>query len=648
MCGIAGFFSFHQPDSDGAGFLRQASAILQHRGPDDEGFVLIDGEGLPLEAIGKSTAAEISERGLLPLENYLHFGFRAGLMHRRLAIIATGAEGHQPMGDPQRKVWISFNGEIYNYKSLRNELQNHGYRFQTQTDTEVLLFAWMHWGEACLQKLDGMWAFALLDLNRQVFFAACDPAGIKPFYYREHSDGFRFASEIKALLPEQPLLNQHEIARYLAWGQSDESEQTHFEGISRLQGGCCLQLSLQQPGNLKPRKWHHLPWNGETDDFSSREFQFQSEHICEILKETVATRLQADVALGVCLSGGIDSSAIAGLVAATSRHRALQFPAKAFMAILPAGRQPDESHFARQMAAAAGLELHTCCPAPDEFLMSLENMIYTLDAPPPGLNGFSQYALFKLVQETGVRVSLDGQGADELFGGYPLHREMALLENLRSGNLSGIRPKILKRMAWNLLREVMPQELSHSILLHKKPELGIFRPEVWRLAGRKNLHLDEGLNAGLLHDYQAGILPFLLKAADRNSMRWSVESRMPFADSARLAQHLFSLPGSLKLPGGHSKALLRAAVKFCVPDEILHRKDKVGFAAPQQDWLTALLRSDFIHGLPACEEWLDAKAFGKYAEQFLKKPGSVDALVIWRALAFRVWYAVFFERRGTV
>ena len=225
---------------------------------------------------------------------------------------------------------------------------------------------------------------------------------------------------------------------------------------------------------------------------------------------------------------------------------------------------------------------------------------------------------------------------------------MALLENLQRGNLSSFRPKILKRMIWNLLRDAMTEDLAHSLLLRKKPELGIFRPEVWRLAGRKNLRLTKGLNAGLFHDYRAGILPFLLKAADRNSMRWSVESRMPFADSARLAQHLFSLPGSLKLPYGQSKGLLRAAVQSYVPAEILHRKDKVGFAAPQEDWLTALLRSDFVHGLPACEEWFDAKAFGKYADRFLKKPGSVDALVIWRALAFRVWYAVFFERRGMV
>lgn len=647
MCGIAGFIDFHSdPDGKGGEFLLQASTLLQHRGPDDEGFLLLDSHNIPLEAAGVDTTIAIRERGVPLLDQLLPGNARAGLLHRRLAIIAPDARGHQPMCDVQRKVWISFNGEIYNFKSLRSELESHGFQFHTQTDTEVLLHAWKHWGRECLHRLDGMWAFALLDLNRQVFFAACDPAGIKPFYHRRHSGGLHFASEIKALLSvHRPQLNPVEVARFLAWGQSDEHAETHFAGIHRLQGGQCIELPLQRASDWQPVRWHQTILNSVPEEYSAPAARLAVAEIREMLREVVALRLQSDVPVGLCLSGGIDSSAIAGLVAAASKDQLSQFPAQAFMSVLPAGSQPDESPFARRMAAAAGLELHTSSPAPEEFLESLESMIYTLDSPPPGMNAFSQYALFRLVHEQGVRVSLDGQGADELFGGYPIHRELALLEHLRTGNFGEIRPGVLKRLISNLLRDVLPEDISQSLLAQKKPELSIFGHEVWQLAGQKHPRLESGLNARLLHDHQSGILPFLLKAADRNSMRWSVESRMPFADAAHLAAKLFSLPGSMKLAGNRSKFLLREAMQGFVPGEILNRKDKIGFAAPDKDWLTALLQSDFIHGLPACKEWLDEKAFGKYAAKFLKHPSAVDASILWRAIAFRIWVSVFLEKR---
>ena len=638
MCGIAGFVSSRQ--SPGTGFLGQASELLRHRGPDDEGYLLLDQDLNPQVAFGPDTASPELLSAALPLEGLAHGSFSAGLMHRRLAIIAPDPGGHQPMGVPGRKIWLSFNGEIYNFLSLREELRGLGYSFQTRTDTEVLLNAWLCWGPECLPRLDGMWAFALLDAENHRFFAATDSAGVKPFYYRSEGEQFFFASEIKALLHQPFSQNREQIARYLIWGQSDEGAQTLFSQIQRLEGGQYLELSLKEPGKPQLKRWFRPEVNTEYRLFREEEFRQEAAGIRDMLKETVTGRLQADVPLGLCLSGGIDSSAIAGLVSTLAPEGSqLQLPGTAFMAVLPEGQKPDESAFARKAAEAAGLELFTTCPDPDDFLRSVKDIIYTLDSPPPGMNAFSQYAVFRLVSEKGIKVTLDGQGADELFGGYPAHLEAALLENLLHGRTDGFRPELFGRMLANQFREFLPGQAALPLLLKKKPELGIFRPEVFALAGEKQAHTT-GLNQRLFYDYSSGILPFLLKAADRSSMRWSVESRMPFADSGILARHLFSLPGSIKIRGGESKSLLREAMHNLVPAAILQRRDKVGYAAPNRTWLTGLLKPEFTETLPSCPEWIDEEAFNRHAQRFLKNSGT-DPLVLWRALAFRIWLSIF-------
>jgi len=646
MCGIAGFISFR--DEGKVTFLQRASSLLAHRGPDDEGYLFLNASGEITEAYGTDTKFPGIESWAVPAESLIQHSYRAGLMHRRLAILDTGPSGHQPMPDASRQIWISYNGEIYNYRSLRRELETKGIQFATDGDTEVLLAAWKEWGPACLDKLDGMWSFALLDFQKQQFFAATDRAGIKPFYYRSGPGGFYFASEIKALLTDDfpPVLNEREAARFLAYGQSDESEQTLFLGIKRLQAGHCIQMDLNAGSDVFPRCWHTWKLNADSEHAAS-EANLVAE-IREMLGESIRLRLQSEVPLGLCLSGGIDSSAVAGLVSACNHDQKLQFPAKAFMAVLPNGSQPDESEFARSMARKSGLEFCSVCPDSGDFTASLPDLMYSLEAPPPGMNAFSQYAVFRLVAQQGGKVTLDGQGADEVFAGYPAHLEEYCRESLLQGNFSGMPAGHLVPMLKNWLRRYLPAGLDMAMLIQSKPEFSVFRKEILEKAGRKERLITTGLNNRLEQDFSSGILPFLLKAADRNSMRWSVESRMPFADTAALVQKLFSVSGKAKIRKGTSKFLLREAVKDVVPQEILARRDKVGFAAPDVIWLQDLIRSEYAKTLPDCSRFLNEHELARWSAEFLIHPEKIDKAVLWRAWAFKIWYSVFFQREFTI
>ena len=627
MCGIAGFVRPKSPLAFRR--FRAVSERLQHRGPYDEGFLLGDGSGQIVEAWSSRFKPQGWPSPAVEPESLLEKAFTFGLLHRRLAIIAPDASGHQPMG--LGDIWLSFNGEIYNYRELRQELEVIGHQFHTQGDTEVLLHAWQQWGEKCLPKLDGMWTFALFDLSQKVLFAACDGTGIKPLYYRRSSRGLEFASEPKAFRELEGELspNPAAVSRFLAYGLSDESGETMFRELHRLQGGECLQIGLDGEGFSLRR------WNTSFLNQPERNAQKEADLIEEIrstLLEMIRLRLQADVPLGVCLSGGIDSSTIAGLVASVSGNTGRR---KAFMATLPPGSQPDESPFARLMAERAGFQFHTVCPDAEGVAADLENLIYTLDEPPPGLNAYSQYRVFQKVAKEGVRVSLDGQGADELFGGYPRHRESAWMEQ------PWHEPGLEKEVLQHGLQALVPAEVWARLLRRQKPEYGVFNPEIWSKAGRY-VRFGSSLNQQLEREFCSTSLPFLLKAADRNSMRWSVESRMPFADFPQLIRKVFSLPADWKIRDGQTKYLLRRAAETWVPAEILQRRDKVGFAAPNVAWLQAALRQQRPNWEAASTEnpWIDGPEFRRHALRFLQNPAHTDPSVLWRALAVEIWLRV--------
>jgi asparagine synthase (glutamine-hydrolysing) len=641
MCGISGFINFSNANRIGVQQLLEASRILAHRGPDDEGFVLFSAENEAFPCYSKEfKKPELQPQSRLTGELDKR-SWKLGFMHRRLSIIDLLPEGHQPFWDELAGIWLTYNGEIYNYKSLKSELQSFGHQFHTQTDTEVLVKSWLQWGRDCVNHFDGMWSFALVDVQNSLFFASTDRSGIKPFYWNSNEFGFCFASEIKAFkafgIPFKE--NPAAVSRFLAYGKSDESDATFFEGIFRLQAGTNLEINLQ---TFSRRIYSYHKWT------INQKYDFQP-HINEAARieelqnrfvEMIRLRIQSDVPLGICLSGGIDSSTIAGLLAFADRQNRSNSVRKAFMATMPEGHSQDEFPFAKKVAEECGFDLIGFSPDKQSFASSLEDLIYTLDEPPPGPNAYSQYAVFEKVNGNGITVTLDGQGADELFAGYPAHSFAFVAEQLKAGILRGDSLEYVSQFLQKAIRNGMPEKVEHQFLFWKKPEFNMLNPLVFRLAGKK-YDLKSVLNGDLLAEFTSTSLPFLLKAADRNSMRWSVESRMPFADFSPLVQFAFSLPGSSKIENGFSKSIFRKAAKAFVNQEVLNRKDKVGFSAPNRDWIAAIPKSVWEELLAVPNPWIDKKEVKKW----LTKSDQADILLIWRVFAYLLWNKIFIQNQ---
>lgn len=637
MCGISGFVNFSSDFRFSASQLDRSSKILSHRGLDNEGFLFLSPDNEFIESHSDEFGQPDTRPNSRNINTLIDKNWPVGLMHRRLSIIDPTPEGHQPFSDELGLLWLDFNGEIYNYCSLRTELQSAGYQFNTQTDTEVLLNAYRHWGADCVHHLDGMWSFVVLDIKKQKLFASTDRTGIKPFYYFSDETGFCFASEIKAFAAfNVPFLeNEQAVCRYLAYGLTDETSETFFQTIYRLEAGNNLEIDLQTH-DIQVNRYHDWTINRAFDFQPATHEKNRVEAIQTHLVEMIGLRMQADVPLGVCLSGGIDSSTIAGLMAFADRRTQSTQTRKAFMTTLPAGSLGDELPYAKQVANECRFHLHTIQPSASQFLEQLEDLIYTLDEPPPGPNAYSQYAVFNKVHEEGITVTLDGQGADEIFAGYPRHFRSNLVEGALHGSFPSDSMAYLKTALQDAIRSRVSTQIENRLLLWKKPEFKMLLPAVFTKAGRKEkFHLS--LNEELKTEFQSSSLPFLLKAADRNSMRWSVESRMPFADFQPLVQCLFSIPGSAKIQAGWPKYLLRKAAQPFVPQAILQRKDKVGFAAPNQDWIRSIPETMWEELLAIPQNLVDVGQ----VRFWIKNQEKMDVLILWRVFAWLLWKKIF-------
>lgn len=637
MCGIAAFVNPSEQLLFSPAQLKRAARRLAHRGPDDEGFLLVDQNFNAVEAISELFEAPIRLQQQQKIDHYANQFFRIGLAHRRLSIIATDESGHQPMSSASSRFWISFNGEIYNYKEVKQDLLQRGYHFFTQTDTEVILKAWEVFGADCLSRFEGMWAMLIVDLKKGELYAAVDRSGVKPLYYWQTGRGICLASEIKTFqeFGHAYRPNLSKISRYLISGKTDESEETLFDGIYRLTGGRMLKINLQT-GYQEVKQWHRWTLNNSLNKLSTKSEEETIGQLQQLFSESLALRLRSDVPIGVCLSGGIDSSAIAGSVSQWINAE-LQHPKKAFMARLQPNQPFDEFVFAQEMANRAGFEFFTTSPTAEDFQTNFTDLIYTLDEPPPGLNAFSQFAVFRLVASEGIKVSLDGQGADELFAGYPAHIKAWVMEAALRGNPKG------NADVWiQSFRRLLPESWEFGLLKKYKPEFGLFSGPFLKWDDDQRAQIPT-LNEVLLQDFNKQTLPFLLKAGDRNSMRWGVESRVPFADSHRLIELAFSIPGCTKIQHGLTKILLRKAMQGKIPQSILNRSDKIGFAAPNREWLLYLIKNGFEP--PKYDEWGLSKPqlFGKLATSFQSENSSIDFHILWRAMAYWQWKKCFFS-----
>jgi len=623
VCGIIGHF-LQEPDVQFTQKLQAGLRALNHRGPDDHGFIIEEAAG-----------------------------GRLGLGHNRLSIIDLSSAGHQPMHSADGRWSIVFNGEIYNYRELRIELKSLGHVFQTETDTEVLLAAWTHWEEACLSKLTGMFAFVVLDRRCQTLAGARDAFGIKPLFYRHCAGDLHFASEIPALLRlwgGQPQPNYQQAYDYLVWGRYDDQEETFYAEIKHLLPGHWFRLSLEKPEILETNRW----WWPSIEERTDLTFAQAAEQLREIFLENVRLHLRSDVPIGAALSGGIDSSAIV----CAMRYLEPDLPIHTFSFIAPSS-EVNEEPWIDKINDYVGAIPHKSIVSPSELGEDLDDLIQGQTEPFGSTSIYAQYRVFQLARESGIIVSLDGQGADELlagYNGYPSayihslldqHRYLEIARflhrwvrwpgrNYRNGLLMLIQPLVpesLRGLAYKIVgRSPTPHWINTKYLAQQgvrltPPLLPDSPPEV---KGRR-------LVAALRNALTGQGLAALLRHGDRNSMYWSIESRVPFL-TIEIAEFLLQLPESYLLgPDGQTKRIFRAAMRGLVPDEILDRRDKIGFQTPEKNWISDIRNK--IQG------WLFTTNFCPFlkAEESRKEVGLIlegrkrFGPQVWRLINFCRW-----------
>jgi asparagine synthase (glutamine-hydrolysing) len=562
MCGIAGIVDLDGCAAD-LGVLRAMMNRIAHRGPDDAGWMEDDG-GTIRE--GRDAAALNT---FPPRADAARPRVAAALGHRRLSITDLSPAGHQPMSRGDGRWWIVFNGAIFNAPELRLELEAAGERFTSSTDTEVLLAAWIRWGEAALDRFNGMWAFAIWDAERRELFGARDRYGIKPFYYTILGRRIAFASESKGLRPFRPATpNLDLIPGYVAVGSSiADGDGTAYADYRVLPSGCVLRAGAE---GVRVTRWYDLDARVRAAG-APPDFEMAAGRLRDLLDDAIAIRLRADVPVGLLLSGGVDSSGIAALLAA--RHRG-KFSGPAISLRYRDDPAIDETRYAEAVLRATGIPGDFVEPTPASFDRDLESYIARTEHFPSGSVGYAQFRLYQRARELGLPVILVGQGSDEIFGGYePWDVHVTQLWN-RGRRLAAIREGFLSgRRQWGTATA-----LRHTF--------GVIRTS--RNPPRCRCSRDGTLQDHQRHLLMDDYLPSILENEDHNSMASSIESRLPFLDH-RVVEFARGLPPDYLCRGGWTKAILRRALEGLVPEVVLRRPLKLGLPGPLDGSLPAAI-----------------------------------------------------------
>lgn len=615
MCGINGRISNqHQSYTDKD--IRTMMQKMHHRGPDDTGTFFSEG---------------------------LVFGFV------RLSIIDLSPAGHQPFQSPDGRYTMVFNGEIFNYVELKEELTSLGHTFLTKTDTEVLLHSYMEWGKGMLHKLNGMWAIAIYDKQEQTVFCARDRYGIKPFYYTVSEGELIFSSEIPCILevlPKKPQANQSVLLDYLLFNKTEQSEDTFFSGIRKLMHGHCMTLNLKKRNfsNNKPEKWYDIHQRVQ-----QTKGYIEAPAYRESLNEAVKLRLRSDVPIGVCFSGGLDSSSIASVIMDDFHKKDLN----TFSAIYDASFSGDESKFIYLYKDKPG-QRHYVTPSAESLFSDLDKFVECHAEPLPSTSPYAQFKVMELAKGN-VVVTIDGQGADEQLGGYHYFFGFYYKDLLKQGKL------------FRLFKEMWAYTRIHKSLFAFKTFAFFLLPGKWRIKLKANnlSYLDKSfvkkyggdsqiadnlygsgsLNEALINHFEYK-LEHLLKWEDRNSMFFSLEARVPFLDY-RLVEQTLATQSDLIIRDGWTKHILREAMKGTLPEEIRMRVDKNGFMTPQDEWFRTPIWQEKIHSIIASDsfasrELFDVKAVKNQYQKHLRGEVKI-AKEIWKWIHTELWFRKFID-----
>lgn len=631
MCGIAGLVG--GAPANRRELTERMLDLVAHRGPDGSGISCEDG---------------------------------VVLGHRRLSIIDLSEAGHQPMEWGERYV-VTYNGEIYNHVELRRELELLGYRFASHSDTEVILAAYDRWGVACLDRFNGMWAFALYDRVRRTLFLARDRFGVKPLYYWVGPDDlFAFGSEIKQFvgLPGwSARLNGQRAYDQLNWGVTDHTEETLFAGAHQILPGHYVVLELPaapqwiaqargRGGKINLTQWYKL-----TPAAFDGDFHEAATRLRELLEDSVRLRLRADVSVGSCLSGGLDSSSIVCLMNRALEREGVPYRQNTFSACSTISKY-DESSYIEQVVKQTGVISHRTYPALEDLFPALDAITWHQDEPFGSTSIFAQWNVFALAKAQAVKVMLDGQGADEQLAGYhaffaprfaSLFRSLRWLELIHDMKATKLQHGYDERFALKqIAKTLLPTRLKN---MARRTFGAIHNTPAWLSleklgAAQGNPFVDGGSHDSVLQMSTEQLLrsnlPMLLHWEDRNSMAHSVEARLPFLDY-RLVEFALGLPDDYKLSRGVTKRVMRASMEGILPEQVRMRMDKMGFVTPEEVWLRERAPDQFRRAMresidasegivtPDAQHLLDDMISGRTPFTFS----------VWRLVSFGAWMRRF-------
>ena len=607
MCGISGIINFDNASVKEED-IKKMMLKMEHRGPDDKGIYL---------------------------NNNIGFGFV------RLSILDLSPAGHQPMFSHDERYIIIFNGEVYNYIEIREELKDK-YKFKSDSDTEVILAAYQEWGEACLDKFNGMFAMVIYDTKSKEIFAARDRFGIKPFYYYHNETQFIFASEIKSLLPIVKLREPNEkiIYDYLLFNRTEHTEETFFKNIKKLQHGFSLKINKY---DLKFERWYNLADKIlESKSLSPEEYR-------NLFKDSLKLRLRADVPVGVTLSGGIDSSSIVSSLIYDFRLSELN----TFSAVFGKEEETDESEFIDEFKGIVK-NMHFSLPNATDFFDDFETFIETHNQPIADTSPYIQYKVMELASKH-VTVTLDGQGADEQLAGYHYFFGSYYIELMRNFKIGRFITENIhyfkKHKSTNAIKYfiyyLLPKGIQNKVSTQLFPSIhsNFFNRFNTDYSINEKLYKPRSLNQSLIQHFEYK-LEHLLGFEDLNSMQFSIESRVPFLDH-RLVEATLSTSSDHKIYKGETKHLLREALKDILPKRITQRKDKKGFTSPREKWFRSEKFKEYIFELINSDKfknrgYFDSKIANKQYKRHLE--GKIDgSKEIWKWINIEIWFQKFID-----
>ncbi len=617
MCGIAGIISSHPVEF---ATIKNMTDVIRHRGPDAEGYLISDKgvEGIGINA--NRVKCEVS----------LAFG------HRRLAIIDLKASSNQPFCYLNR-YWIVYNGEIYNYKDLRKQLIDRGYEFRTESDTEIIPAAYAEWGSGCVEKFNGMWSFVIYDelLNR--IFISRDRFGIKPLYYYNRPGLFVFASEIKALLQHNQIKSEENIQYCLDYYQNGAMEykkETAFNNIFRFPFASYFEGSIKDLTRMENNlhRYWTLQDTHSTGNNGHKEYDKNRTDYARLIEDAVRLRLQADVDVAVTLSGGIDSSTIAHFCRQSNENGHNKIESFSSVYTSTEEKACDESDFINIISSHLGIKNNKITPDVKKFVDEHKKMIHAMDCPPDSIC-MAGWFTYKLLGQSGIKVNLEGQGADELLAGYRRYktRYYASVSMIRT-ILSMIKNEPANLFSLNIISGYMINILAKIL----SPRL------LKRILSRTGYTADLTVSCETMmrQDFTHELVN-LLKYADTESMYNSIETRFPYMDY-RLVELLVSVPIEHKITNGWSKYLARDAFRHILPASINWRRDKMGWPVPDSYWLRQI-HFNYISDVISSSKFVRELVGSSEIKRVLRKRNETKKLV--RLLNLAVWHQIYFENK---